>query len=86
MTTNTNNKQPTQSIQINDPFSSMISVLIFSCVCTFIVIGIVSTIFRYSMAAIALNKGDVGAAATIMSPNAYQYHRYNQPAMISLKL
>ena len=83
------NKNTKSGIQINDPFSSTISSSIFSCICILIFISIIATIFRYSMAAIVLTQGDVGAATSIMSPNAYGYRRnmmYNQQPVVSLNL
>jgi len=83
------NKNTKSGIQINNPFSSAISSSIFTCICVLIFISIVATIFRYSMAAIVLTQGDVGAAASIMSPNAYGHRRsmmYNQQPVVSLNL
>ncbi len=62
---------------VQDPmiFAGMSS--IFSCVFLLIVIGIIMSIMKYSMAAIAVSKGDVGSAANIMNEGKRSY--YQQP-------
>lgn len=53
--------------QMNNYFGLSIYSIIFYCICLIIVVGIILTIVRYSMAEAALERGDYRSAAAIMS-------------------